>query len=85
MRTEQGRGRGHGGNRHLEPASNASQGLPSIVKCNRCGRGLSSEASIDRGLGPTCWNKQAREDREQEDQGKQRSLNDFIQGAGNDG
>jgi hypothetical protein len=57
----------------------------SIQRCNRCGKPLTNEASLDRGYGPVCWNKQAREEREREDEGKQSTLNDFVQEAGIDG
>lgn len=73
MRQAHEQGRGH------HDRNDASEELLSIARCKRCGRGLSSEASIDRGLGLVCFNKQ-RGDREQEDQDKQKSLNDFMQG-----
>ena len=26
-------------------------------RCKRCGREITSEKSLERGFGPTCWNK----------------------------
>jgi hypothetical protein len=57
----------------------------SIQRCLRCGRPLTSEASLDRKYGLTCWNKVQYGDREQDGQDKQKSLNDFLQDRKNEG
>jgi len=51
----------------------------SVQKCNRCGKPLTNEISLDRGYGPVCWSKQTHGESEHEDQDKQYTLNDFMQ------
>jgi hypothetical protein len=36
--------------------------LVAVGRCKRCGRGLTDPTSVDRGIGPDCWQKGDRDE-----------------------
>ena len=47
-----------------------------MVGCNRCGRPLKNEQSLQRGFGPVCWKKHQAEEKRKEQENTQMSFYD---------